>query len=157
MPRPRKHETFLYRVYKKVRPMQNGCFEFYGHLNQDGYGRINKNGKLVYIHRELWKMFRGDIPKNICICHKCDNPSCVNLHHMFIGTHADNMADRKTKKRYAVHIGSKNGSSRLKEKDIPVIRDLIAKGESFVYIANIYGVSEPNIRHIKNGKIWKHV
>lgn len=158
MARPKKHETFLYRTYKKVRPTQSGCFEFYGHRNEDGYGRIRGDEKkLVFVHREIWRRFRGEIPEKMCICHHCDNPCCVNLNHMFMGTHQENMADRKRKKRYAAHPGSKNGSAVLTEADIPTIRQRIKLGEQCYALGREYGVTGEAILAIKHGRNWKHV
>ncbi len=149
--------SFLYRVGKRTRPTVSGCFEFYGSLNQDGYGRIPVNKKLVFVHRELWRQIKGEIPAGMCVCHHCDNPCCVNLQHMFLGTHQDNMADRKRKKRYSVKYGDDNPVSKLKESDIPVIRERIKNGHECYQIGREYGVTGEAILAIKHGRTWKHV
>lgn len=156
MARPKKHETFLYRVYKKVRPTITGCFEFYGCLNEDGYGRINKNGKLVFVHREIWKEFNGDIPDGMCVCHRCDNPCCINHNHLFLGTHKQNMEDKARKGRINVS-GTKNPSAKLCDVDVLEIKSRICKGDICYEIAREYGVTGEAILAIKNGRTWKHI
>jgi len=151
--------SFLYRVYKRVRPTTRGCFEYFGPRNHDGYGRTQGDNtrKLVFVHRELWQRFKGPLEKGQCVCHHCDNPCCVNLNHMFVGTHLDNMADRQRKGRHKAHPGSKNGCAILTETDIPIIRERIKKGDTCYGIARQYGVSGETILAIKHGRTWKHV
>ena len=157
MARPFKHETFLYRVYKNVRPTVSGCVEFTGCKSDDGYGRINKNGKLVYIHREIFKEFNGDFDAKLSVCHKCDNPSCINPNHLFLGTHTDNMRDMFSKGRRRITSGEKSAKAKLRDLDIPVIRQRIASGESCYGIARDYGVNGETILHIKHGRSWASV
>lgn len=157
MARPKKHETFIYRVYKQVRPTKNGCLEFFGCLNHDGYGRINKNGRLVYVHREIFREFVEEIPEGMCVCHTCDNPCCINTNHLFLGTHKQNMEDKARKGRVTNTIGSLNPSAKLKETDIPNIRRRIYDGDTCYSIAREYGVTGEAILAIKHNRIWKHV
>ena len=157
MARPKKHETFLYRVYKQVRPATNGCLEFFGNLSDDGYGRIHKNGKLVYIHREIYREFKGDFPSDLSVCHSCDNPCCVNVNHLFVGTHKQNMEDKAKKGRVTNAIGGKNPSAKLKEKDIPLIREKISSGQTCYSIAKEYGVKGETILAIKHKRTWAHI
>lgn len=156
MARSKKHETFLYRVYKKVMPTVNGCIEFYGCKNDDGYGRINKNGKLVFIHRQIYEEMIGKIPEKMCVCHKCDNPSCINHAHLFLGTHKDNMSDRASKGRYN-NIGQNAPSSKLKDNDVFEIRKRIKVGETCYSIARSYKVKGETILAIKNKRTWAHL
>lgn len=64
-----------------------------------GYGTMNVGGKNCGAHRIAWELFNGPIPDGLHACHHCDNPSCVNPSHIFLGTHQDNMADKQAKGR----------------------------------------------------------
>jgi len=77
------------------------CHIWTGHRNPKGYGRLHVNGKNIMAHRFAWILKNGPIPDGKIICHSCDNPSCVNWRHLWIGTHADNIRDRDEKGRAA--------------------------------------------------------
>ncbi|MDE2105818.1 MAG: HNH endonuclease [Patescibacteria group bacterium] len=157
MGHPKKYETFLYRVYKKVKPTSTGCFEFYGHLNEHGYGRVRKDSKLVYIHREIYKEFFGSFDEKLSVCHKCDNPCCINHNHLFLGTHKQNMEDKARKGRVPDMRGDKSNVAKLSSKDIPLIRKRIKDGETCYSIAREYGVTGEAILAIKHNRTWQSV
>ena len=75
------------------------CWEWQGNRDQYGYGVIFYNGKLAKAHRLSWTLHFGNITDGLCVCHHCDNPSCVNPSHLFLGTHQDNAKDRESKGR----------------------------------------------------------
>lgn len=94
----------------------------------------------------------GPFARGLCVCHKCDNMACVNPLHLFIGTAADNMADKTRKGRQTK--GSQNPIAKLNEWQIPIIRlDARTQDE----IAKEYGVSQALISDIKKKAIWRHV
>ena len=82
-----------------------GCVEWDGLLYPTGYGRLNYMGGVEYTHRIAWIVNNGDIPDDnsaygtLHVLHRCDNPRCINIDHLFLGTHQDNMRDRDEKGR----------------------------------------------------------
>lgn len=156
MARPRKGVTFWDRVYSHVIEL-NGCQVFTGSKDSCGYGRINRDGRLVRIHRAVWEKNNGEIPSGLVVCHSCDVRACINPEHLFIGTQAENIRDMDKKGRRKILVGSQQGSSKLREQDIPNIRSRLNSGDSCELICKDYGVSPGLIRHIKKDRIWRHI
>jgi hypothetical protein len=89
------------RFAEKLADAESGCLEWQGRKNKHGYGIfcIGHTEK-VLAHRFAWQMMRGEIPKGLNVLHRCDNPKCVKLDHLFVGTQADNVADMWAKGRW---------------------------------------------------------
>jgi len=80
-------------------------------VNTYGYGQIrDEQGSYATAHRISWRLHNGDIPAGMCVLHKCDNPRCVRPEHLFLGTQADNIADKVRKGRQA--RGERHGMAR---------------------------------------------
>lgn len=122
-----------------------------------GYGRINKDGRLVRLHRAVFEVHNGWIPKGAVVMHRCDNPACINPDHLSLGTQRMNIKDMDSKGRRKSLRGSDHRRSKLTEKEIPLIRARISNGESCSAIAADFGVTDALIRHIRSGNIWTHV
>jgi hypothetical protein len=132
---------------------ESGCWLWTGKTNQNGYGELRQNKKVIMAHRFSWMAVHGEMP-TCQVLHRCDVRCCVNPEHLFLGTHDDNMADMANKKR-STH-GVKNWCTKLSEEDVMRIRSL--KGKiSMTKLANEYGVSHSGISRIQNYKMWKQL
>lgn len=80
----------------------NGCMNWLRAKNQHGYGRVYYEGRVSSAHRAIWKHFNGSIPDGMCVLHKCDNTSCCNEKHLFLGTQLDNMRDMVSNGRHVM-------------------------------------------------------
>lgn len=130
----------------------DGCWIWKGVVSKGGYGRI---GSVELSHRKQYKYIYGKIPKGIQVCHTCDNRLCVNPAHLFLGTIADNMKDKNTKKRQAK--GSKIGNSILTEEKVLEIRKMRLSGKEYQEIANHFSIGWYLVRSICKNRQWKHV
>ena len=94
------------RLHRKLAVRDSGCIEWTGATNGCGYGSIQVSGRMVLVHRLAWELVNDPITDGLCVLHRCDNPSCCNVDHLSLGTHADNMADMVTKGRAGRRWGS---------------------------------------------------
>lgn len=143
------------RFFAKIHaPNRMGCCEWAGKLNSAGYGRFQANKIQYRAHRFSWIISNGDIPDGLLVCHKCDNPRCVNVDHLFLGTDLDNNLDKIKKGRANMPKGEMSHKARLTENKIKDIRNSNISSRK---LALCYGVSHHAILCIKRRETWKHV
>jgi hypothetical protein len=137
------------------------CWVWTGHKHRFGYGLFALSGRQrVTAHRFSFYLSNGPIPDELCVCHKCDNPSCVRPNHLELGSQAYNVKDMWSKRRANPGWagGEKNGMSKLTEEAVRDIRSRYATGKVSQYaLAREYGVTRPLIGMIVRGQIWQHL
>ena len=162
-------KTPLERFEEKFTPDPNtGCWLWTACLLTSGYGSFWDGKKSCRAHRFSWENHNGPLPDGLFVLHKCDQPLCVRPAHLFLGTHADNVADRNTKGRQA--SGDRHGrytkpestvrggahhKAKVTEKDILAIR--AATGQTQKQLAARYSVDRTQISNILRRKSWEHV
>lgn len=91
---------------------ENGCIEWTGYRDPKGYGRFTTLGGEALAHRTAYRLHYGADAGEMHVLHRCDNPACVNPHHLFLGTNQDNVDDRTRKGRSAAMFGRDNPNWR---------------------------------------------
>ena len=143
--------------------MKAACIEWSGCKNKLGYGRKSYKNKSVLVHRLIYAQANNlDVFSMIgVVMHKCDNPSCINIEHLVLGTHTDNSRDKVTKRRHT--FGEEVWSNVLTEDDVRYIRARYIKGKNRFQpgnsqeLATKFGVSIRTINNVANAQRFKHV
>lgn len=148
---------------RKLLRKPNGCVEYTG-ARSHGYGRVKRSGKMLLAHRYAWELVNGPIPDGMFICHKCDNPPCCNMDHLFIGSHSDNMKDAHKKGRltypangHKFQTGSRPPNALLsKESATLLVSDVLtnSKRGGLAEIAQKHGVPYQLVRDISAGRSY---
>lgn len=158
-----KKKRFIARSRKDV----SGCTIWEGaYTGNSPYGACKSlKGQHTTAHRVAYELFVGDIPDEMQCLHKCDNPKCVNVDHLFLGTQMDNMHDMIAKGRQAIgsqlnhksQTGELNYNAKLTEDDVRDIRKMYDNGESIASISRLLNVPSHNTGLVARRKTWKHV
>lgn len=162
------------------------CWQWKGSTRRHGYGRIMIRGRTFVASRIAYLLYYGKDPAPLFVCHRCDNPPCVNPLHLFTDTSKGNSEDMVKKGRAAYGLrngkythpekrhcgdnhparkhpekmarGEKNGNSKLTERIVRKIRDLYATGEwSSRKLGRKFHLDKSTVLDIVAGRIWKHV
>ena len=144
------------RLEKHSIPEPNsGCVLWCGAVDGAGYGLVKVDGKCKRSHRAAYELAHGPIPEEMHVCHKCDVPSCINVDHLFLGSHTDNMRDKMRKGRHGHMFGEKHGSAKLTDADVLKIR---SDKRSQRVIAATYGLRDhTTVGLIKRRLRWSHL
>jgi hypothetical protein len=129
------------------RDPRTGCHIWQASLNPQGYGQMNFGGDVVRSHRLAWITRHGPIRQGLFVCHRCDDRRCCNPDHMFLGTHAQNQADRKAKNRLRWHVGMERLPSDKFATD-PAPIEVYIGGRLYVGTATV----RPFVPVISNGR-----
>lgn len=134
--------------------MPNGCLEWHGSLNEDGYGILYVDGASRMAHKVSLEHAEGPLPKGICACHKCDNRICIDPDHLFPGTRRQNNADMVAKGRNTAPQGEAHFRAKLTDADVRAIR---VSDDAHRVIAANFGVTHGLVGQIKRRTIWRHL
>lgn len=132
------------------------CLLWTGKKHCDGYGEIQHDGRVWKVHRLMWTLTTGEIPDDLEVCHKCDNPACVRLDHLFLGTHTENMRDMASKGRGVTPDvrGERHGAAKITTAQaLAIFNDPRTQTE----IAADYCIAQSLVSQIKRKKVWKHI
>lgn len=142
------------RLWSKVnKSSPDKCWEWIAAKTPGGYGKMMiSERKMIVAHRGIWLSTYGELHPNLLVLHKCDNPSCCNPSHLFLGTDADNMRDKSAKGRDAYLFGRSNGNGKLSDEQISKIRKLSSSGKSIAFLADEYNVHPSHIWSILIGR-----
>lgn len=155
-----KHAGLCWQRGPKPRPVverilarseaRGDCVVWTGFCVRGGYGQTWRNGRKVYAHRAMWEAFHGPVPEGFEVCHTCDNPPCVEIVHLFLGTQQDNLDDMVAKRRS--RRGTRHHNVKLTPEQVEAIR---LDSRSSTLVALDYPVSAGQVRKIRRGERWR--
>lgn len=150
------------RFWRKV-SIGDECWEWTASRTLCGYGQIQLSNlgepvRMTRAHRASWIIHNGPIPPGLFVCHHCDNPPCVRPDHLWLGTHAENVADMHRKGRASGGRTSRPGElhplHKLTLGQVQQIREKASSGATGRQLAHEFGISTAQISRIKNGTRW---
>lgn len=144
---PERQEADFWRRVNRT----DTCWPWTGWKNASGYGGLRFAGTNRLAHRVSWMLHNGPIPEGMHVCHTCDSPACVRPGHLFLGTDADNHADKVRKGRQPQ--GMQNTLGRHAPEKIALIRQLLSEGGRLDReIANMTGVSKTTVHRLRHNQ-----
>lgn len=136
-----------------------GCWIWTAWIGNHGYGILRDpcSPTTSLAHRVSYELHCGPIPAGMHVCHHCDNRWCVNPDHLFLGTQADNMADKARKNRSP--FSEAHHMAKITEDDVRKIRERFAERRSFHWgaaeLAREIGITHQTVWSIAHGKVWR--
>jgi hypothetical protein len=147
-PQPIDGEAIARLLSRAHRDERTGCLVWQGSKAKGGYGQITYRRMLLRTHRLAFEAHHGPVPAGHYVCHACDNPACIAIEHLFLGTPQENYRDMRRK-------GRARSNAKLAPEELDEIRRRLAAGESATAIAKGARVRYDQILAIKNGRAWK--
>ena len=147
----RKIKSFEVRIEGRYTVTESGCHIWHGLVNKKGYARLN----IGYVHRLRYAHSYGPIPPWLWCLHRCNNSRCINPEHIYLGDHAQNMADMREACRQG--HGENHYNAKFTEADVLKIRLLRQSGARVCDIARSYGVRHQQVSMICNRQTWRHI
>lgn len=136
--------------------VEGGCHISTSHsANDKGYPLVRRRMKPVKLMRFIYELHHGESPKGVVIRHSCDNPACINIAHLSIGSIADNNKDRHSRGRDFRPLGMINGNRVLNEDQ--VVEILKNPDKTVSYFSKKFSVYISTISSIRKRKTWKHI
>jgi hypothetical protein len=168
------------RFWSLVQKSDGGCWEWTHSRASNGYGSFKMNYKHRLAHRYAWEITNGAIPAGALVCHRCDNPPCVNPDHLFLGDYSTNQLDAVAKGRHSAQThrhrwarGSRHGTkthpeavargerasqAKLTNERVLEIRAARAStGYGKRRLAAMFGVPEATVSLIIRRITWTHI
>lgn len=139
-------------IFQYTEQRANGCIEWVRSV-VCGYGQVKFAGKITAAHRFVYQSIHGPIDASLLVCHRCDNPKCVNPDHLFLGTHQDNSDDMWQKGRGPSRRGIRNPKVKLTPQQVEEIRR-IGHSQPYRETAKKYGVTPESISNVVRQKTW---
>jgi hypothetical protein len=141
---------------------ENGCWNWTRCKHPKGYGQIGTSKDGVHItlkaHRFFYEHYKGSVPAHLCVCHVCDNPSCVNPDHLWLGTNKDNSQDMVKKGRNPNTAGTNNPNAKLTPAQVREIRESYIRGVTKQQdLADKYDIPQTQVSRIIRGVHWGSV
>lgn len=143
----------------KIKINQTGCWIWQAARDKDGYGVIKqeKGNKQLKTHRVSFEIFKGNIPNGLFVLHICDEPSCCNPDHLWIGDAKENSEDCINKNRRKNDKGSKNPMSKLNEKFVGELKKKFLNGERTTDLSRKHKIPYKTLEKIRQNITWRHV
>jgi hypothetical protein len=169
-----KFEARFWKYVDKNGPVHpvlgTACWDWTGGRDPDGYGITTIQRRSRRVPRVACELADGPVPDGLQVLHRCDRPCCLRRDHLFLGTHAENHADKAAKGRgpsgdrsgsrkhpERLARGERVGLAKLTAEQVTAIRLAAGAGVSVRILIERYGVSEFAIRSVIACKTWAHV
>lgn len=125
-------------------------------INQNGRQYITVNKKTLGLLRVVYDLYKGEVAKDLFVCHSCNNNLCINPDHLFLGNKVENGRNQKRRNKYVK--GSQVITAKLTEQQVASIKDLLGESKlTFAEIAKMFSVKPETISCISQGRTWRHV